>query len=213
MSSWMITVLPTPAPPNRPVLPPLMKGSIRSMALMPVSNFGLRDQAVVFRAGTMDGHVAGDLGHGLLVNGLAHDVPNATQGFLADGHHDGMARIQDVQATDPDRRSRLMATERTRLPGRLVSDLEDDVQVARLGRVNRQRVVNRRQLIRGNSTSTTGPTIRTMRPVAPLLASTSFSKQMFSHLIPPKQQRHRRFRNLGRDSALAYRGYTIWSTC
>src|ERR1035441_4277977 len=38
MSSWMMTVLPTPAPPNRPILPPLRKGWIRSMTLMPVSN-------------------------------------------------------------------------------------------------------------------------------------------------------------------------------
>ena len=38
MSSWMMTVLPTPAPPKMPVLPPLVKGAIRSMTLMPVSN-------------------------------------------------------------------------------------------------------------------------------------------------------------------------------
>ena len=37
MSSWMSTVLPTPAPPKRPILPPLAYGSIRSMTLMPVN--------------------------------------------------------------------------------------------------------------------------------------------------------------------------------
>ena len=36
--SWMNTVLPTPAPPNRPILPPCTYGSRRSMTLMPVSN-------------------------------------------------------------------------------------------------------------------------------------------------------------------------------
>src|SRR5256884_614266 len=34
----MMTVLPTPAPPNRPILPPFTNGAIRSMTLMPVSN-------------------------------------------------------------------------------------------------------------------------------------------------------------------------------
>jgi hypothetical protein len=38
ISSWMRTVLPTPAPPNRPVLPPFVYGSSRSTTLMPVSN-------------------------------------------------------------------------------------------------------------------------------------------------------------------------------
>ena len=65
-----------------------------------LEDLGLRDQLVILGSRTMDGHVAGDLGHGLLVNGLAHDVPDAAQGLLADGHHDGMARVQDVQATD-----------------------------------------------------------------------------------------------------------------
>src|SRR5699024_12619110 len=32
------TVLPTPAPPNRPILPPLGYGASRSMTLSPVSN-------------------------------------------------------------------------------------------------------------------------------------------------------------------------------
>src|SRR5690606_34640283 len=38
ISSIMLTVLPTPAPPNRPTLPPLANGHIRSMTLMPVSS-------------------------------------------------------------------------------------------------------------------------------------------------------------------------------
>ena len=43
--SWMITVLPTPAPPNMPILPPCTYGSSRSITLMPVSSmtfFGSR---------------------------------------------------------------------------------------------------------------------------------------------------------------------------
>src|SRR5947208_2961372 len=38
ISSWMITVLPTPAPPNSPTLPPLAYGASRSTTLIPVSN-------------------------------------------------------------------------------------------------------------------------------------------------------------------------------
>ena len=37
MSSWMSTVLPTPAPPKRPTLPPFTYGASRSITLMPVS--------------------------------------------------------------------------------------------------------------------------------------------------------------------------------
>src|SRR5207253_395766 len=38
MSSMITTVLPTPAPPNKPILPPLRKGWIRSTTFTPVSN-------------------------------------------------------------------------------------------------------------------------------------------------------------------------------
>src|SRR5436305_1387510 len=40
--SWMTTVLPTPAPPNMPIFPPLTYGARRSMTLMPVSNISVR---------------------------------------------------------------------------------------------------------------------------------------------------------------------------
>ena len=46
ISSIMLTVLPTPAPPNRPTLPPLANGHIRSMTLMPVSSSSLADGLV-----------------------------------------------------------------------------------------------------------------------------------------------------------------------
>ena len=36
--SMMITVLPTPAPPNTPVLPPRVKGAMRSITFNPVAN-------------------------------------------------------------------------------------------------------------------------------------------------------------------------------
>ena len=43
--SWMSTVLPTPAPPNRPILPPLTYGHSRSMTLMPVSSISVFDSS------------------------------------------------------------------------------------------------------------------------------------------------------------------------
>ena len=38
ISSWSTTVLPTPAPPNAPTLPPLRNGQMRSITLMPVTS-------------------------------------------------------------------------------------------------------------------------------------------------------------------------------
>ena len=38
INSITVTVLPTPAPPNRPTLPPFAKGQRRSITLIPVSN-------------------------------------------------------------------------------------------------------------------------------------------------------------------------------
>ena len=38
ISSIINTVLPTPAPPNKPILPPLAYGSSKSITLIPVNN-------------------------------------------------------------------------------------------------------------------------------------------------------------------------------
>src|SRR3954451_24684019 len=43
--SWISTVLPTPAPPNRPILPPWTYGVSRSITLMPVSNIWVFDSS------------------------------------------------------------------------------------------------------------------------------------------------------------------------
>ena len=37
ISSWIRTVLPTPAPPKRPIFPPFAYGSIKSITLIPVN--------------------------------------------------------------------------------------------------------------------------------------------------------------------------------
>ena len=55
----MSTVLPTPAPPKRPTLPPRVYGAIRSMTLMPVSKiFGVGSCALNSGAGRWIGHIA-----------------------------------------------------------------------------------------------------------------------------------------------------------
>ena len=41
ISSWISTVLPTPAPPKRPTLPPRTNGATRSITLMPVSKISI----------------------------------------------------------------------------------------------------------------------------------------------------------------------------
>src|SRR3954454_9706075 len=43
--SWISTGLPTPAPPNRPILPPWTYGVSRSITLMPVSNISVLDSS------------------------------------------------------------------------------------------------------------------------------------------------------------------------
>ena len=42
ISSWMMIVLPTPAPPKMPVLPPFVNGAIRSITFTPVSKTSTR---------------------------------------------------------------------------------------------------------------------------------------------------------------------------
>ena len=50
--SWISTVLPTPAPPNRPIFPPRTYGVSRSMTLMPVTNISVLRLELVQRRGS-----------------------------------------------------------------------------------------------------------------------------------------------------------------
>ena len=47
----LITVLPTPAPPNKPIFPPLAYGQIRSMTLMPVSRISVEEESSAYAGG------------------------------------------------------------------------------------------------------------------------------------------------------------------
>ena len=100
ISSWMRTVLPTPAPPNRPTLPPRTNGAIRSMTLIPVSKtsiFGDRSRKA--------GRIAVDRPaldavrrRRLLVDRLADHVPEPPERRLADRDRDRPSEVDDVDA-------------------------------------------------------------------------------------------------------------------
>ena len=99
MSSRMTTVLPTPAPPKAPALPPLMNGQIRSMTLMPVSRIcGLgvlldkRGRRPVDRVALLELDLAA------VVHGLAGDIEDAAEDAVADRYGDGAAGVDDVHA-------------------------------------------------------------------------------------------------------------------
>ena len=94
ISSVMITVLPTPAPPKMPILPPLVKGAIRSMTFMPVSKtcgFGRLVGEGGGRAVDAGTYSVG-CDRARLVNRLAQHVEDAAQGGRADRHRDRLRR-------------------------------------------------------------------------------------------------------------------------
>src|SRR6058998_1854617 len=83
MSSMMTTVLPTPAPPNAPILPPFRNGQMRSMTLIPVDR----------TCGDVDCSASG--GGRALVDRVPRHVERSP--------HDAIASLQrDPPATIPD---------------------------------------------------------------------------------------------------------------
>ena len=96
----------------------------------------------------MDGHEALELvGNRLLVDRLADDVPNAAQGVGADGHHDRMTRILNIQTAD-ETVGGAHGNGADEVSGQVRLHLENEVDLAslRLG-VNRQSIVDRRDLV------------------------------------------------------------------
>src|SRR4029453_6833960 len=98
ISSWMSTVLPTPAPPKRPVLPPRVYGSGGAPTLLPVSHIStfvarsakagpehpaLGRLLVKGGGGPVDRIGLGGLDRPGLVDRLARDVDDAAEGLLA----------------------------------------------------------------------------------------------------------------------------------
>ena len=97
----------------------------------------------------MDGHVAFQLvRERFLVNGLADDIPNAAQRLGANRHHDGMAGVLNIQAADQ-AVGGAHGNGANEVAGQVRLYLQNEVDFAGLRfRVDRERVVNRRNLVR-----------------------------------------------------------------
>ena len=101
ISSVRITVLPSPAPPNSPALPPRTKGVKRSITLMPVSKISvLVDRSVTGGALAVDGPVVLGLDRAAAVDRLAQQVEHAAQRGLAHRHLDRRAGVEALHAAD-----------------------------------------------------------------------------------------------------------------
>ena len=88
----MTTVLPTPAPPNAPTLPPFEKRTNQVDDL----NAGCEDCVAVdcaheTRRLTMDGIVSSRLNRSALIHRVASYIEDSAQNGLADRHGDGPA--------------------------------------------------------------------------------------------------------------------------
>jgi hypothetical protein len=98
ISSMMMTVLPTPAPPNRPILPPWRYGSSRSITLMPVSNMRSSVGLLLERRGiAMDRPPLLRLHRAIrIVHRLAEHVQHAAERLGAHRHRDRRAGVDDL---------------------------------------------------------------------------------------------------------------------
>ena len=98
ISSWMSTVLPTPAPPKRPTLPPFTYGARRSMTLIPVSKISTVGSSSSKRgSGPVDRPAVG-LDAACIVDRLTEDVEDPAEGDLADRHRDRRAGVLHLGA-------------------------------------------------------------------------------------------------------------------
>ena len=99
ISSWMMTVLPTPAPPKMPILPPFLNGQMRSMTLRPVSKTSTSVVCWSNAGGSRwIGRQTSALTGPLLVDRLAEHVEDAAERRLADRHRDRPAGVDDLDA-------------------------------------------------------------------------------------------------------------------
>src|SRR3977135_296451 len=96
----MMTVFPTPAPPNRPIFPPFTKGAIRSMTLIPVSNTSvLGSRSTNFGVSRWIGQRSASGGMGSPSStGSPRTLQTRPHTRLAHGHRDRLARIRDGHA-------------------------------------------------------------------------------------------------------------------
>ena len=101
ISSVRMTVLPSPAPPKRPILPPRTNGVSRSTTLMPVSKTSVLGERLVER-----GRVAVDrpalrgVDRAAAVDRLAEQVEDPAERLLADRHAHRAAGVDDRHPAD-----------------------------------------------------------------------------------------------------------------
>ena len=97
MSSWMMTVLPTPAPPKIPILPPFLNGQMRSMTLRPgLEHLDLGGLVLERGRGAVDRQHLVRLDLALAVDGVAEHVEHAPERHLAHRHGDRCAGVADL---------------------------------------------------------------------------------------------------------------------
>ena len=160
ISSWMITVLPTPAPPNRPTLPPLAYGASRSITLIPVSNISVVGVSCLDRRRlAVDRPALGVLGQRLAeVDRLAEQVEDPPERHAADRDRDRRAGVDHLGAAG-EAVGRVHRDRADAVVAEVLLDLADEVLVlaaamsssssARggLGTLDRDRVVDLGQLV------------------------------------------------------------------
>ncbi len=150
MSSIIVTVLPTPAPPNRPILPPLANGQIRSTTLMPVSSSSTDGREFVeLRRRLVDRALLVRLDRARVVDRPAEHVHDAAERAGADRYRDagtGVLRLhaapQAVGRAHRDRAHDAVAELLLHLEGQALLDQ----LVGRIG-LEDQRVIDLRHLV------------------------------------------------------------------
>ena len=105
ISSVIVTVLPTPAPPKRPTLPPRTNGAIRSTTLMPVSKISIVGERSPNAGGSRWIGQRSPFAGFLAVDRVADDVPDPAERLFADGHRDRRCRCRRSRRRGRARRS------------------------------------------------------------------------------------------------------------
>src|SRR5215470_15260873 len=170
--SWIRTVLPTPAPPKRPILPPCTYGVSRSMTLIPVSSISVLPSSWSNRGGL---RWIGQRGASAAWPGLSRQSPSTLNTWPLTTSPTGTAIAWPESATVAPRTrpsDGCIEMQRTMLSPRCWATSRVNVFFSCSSSTSTCSALNSWGTdSRGNSTSTTGPITRTTRPVAFLVAA------------------------------------------
>ena len=165
--SWISTVLPTPAPPKRPILPPFTYGVSRSMTLIPVSRISVLPSSWSKAGGS---RWMLHCSPSRPKPGSSMQSPSALNTWPFTTSPTGTEIGLPVSLTSAPRTRPsvgAMDTARTRLSPRCCATSSVMVLATASRVTSTCRALNRAGCSpRGNSTSTTGPITRTTRPAA-----------------------------------------------